>query len=200
MQKRKRLPFILGALVVLFLGAALQFFFNPLGLGPEPLVFLSQEFFAQPGDLNALTLLVDGREAFDKTLAAIVGAKQASHVQTFIWKDDFIGRQVVSRLKAAADRGATVIVRKDMVGTVFELGDLLAGKPSPVFTRAGLKQFPRIDVQLDLWDDTDHSKYFIVDHGLVIMGGMNIADEYHTQWHDYMVCIESEAWTHAFED
>ncbi len=201
MRKRNRLPIILGALVVLFLGAGLQFFFNPLGLGPEPPIFLSKEFFAQPTeDLSSLTLLVDGREAFDKTLAAIDAAAQAIHVQTFIWKDDVIGRKVVSSLKRASERGAAVTVRKDMVGTVFELGDLLAGKPSPVFTGAGLKDFPGIDVQLDLFGDTDHSKYFIVDHGLTILGGMNIADEYHTQWHDYMVCIASEVWTRAFEE
>jgi cardiolipin synthase len=199
MHTRKRLAFVLVALVVLLLGAGLQFFFNPLGLGPVPPLFLSQEFFAQPGDLHELTLLVNGREAFDKTLTAIDAGKQAIHVQTFIWKDDRIGRQVVSSLKAAAERGAAVTVRKDMVGTVFELGDLLAGKPSPVFTSAGLKHFPLIDVQLDPFDDTDHSKYFIADHGLVILGGMNIADEYHTQWHDYMACLESDKWTPAFE-
>ncbi|MBW2327127.1 MAG: hypothetical protein JRF45_11740 [Deltaproteobacteria bacterium] len=28
---------------------------------------------------------------------------------------------------------------------------------------------------------------------------MNIADEYHTQWHDYMAMIQSERWTRAFE-
>ena len=33
----------------------------------------------------------------------------------------------------------------------------------------------------------------------VIFGGMNIADEYHTQWHDYMAMIRSERWTKAFE-
>jgi len=197
----KRLPFILATLVVLLLGAGVQFFFNPLGLGPKPATVLSPEFLARPvADLSSLTLLVDGREAFEKTLAAIDVATQAIHVQTFIWKDDRIGRQVVSSLKAAAQRDAAVTVRKDMVGTVFELGDLLAGKPSPVFTRAGLKHFPGVDVQLDPFGDTDHSKYFIMDHSLVILGGMNIADEYHTQWHDYMACIEGQAWTRAFEE
>ncbi|MFZ1985234.1 MAG: phosphatidylserine/phosphatidylglycerophosphate/cardiolipin synthase family protein [Desulfatitalea sp.] len=201
MRKSKRLLLVLCALVALILGAALQFFFNPMGLGPEPPAILSSEFFAQPADdLSALTLLVDGMEAFAKTLAAFDTASTAIYIQTFIWKDDAIGRHVVSGLKAAADRGVAITVRKDIVGTVFELGDLLAGKPSPVFTGAGLKNYPRIDVQLDWFAKTDHSKYFIVDHGLVILGGMNIADEYHTQWHDYMVCVQSKAWTRSFED
>ena len=44
-------------------------------------------------------------------------------------------------------------------------------------------------------NDTDHSKYFIVDNQVVIFGGMNIADEYHTKWHDYMASIRSKRWT-----
>jgi hypothetical protein len=33
----------------------------------------------------------------------------------------------------------------------------------------------------------------------VIFGGMNIADEYHKKWHDYMAAIRSKRWSEAFE-
>ncbi|PQP33943.1 hypothetical protein C6A37_10330, partial [Desulfobacteraceae bacterium SEEP-SAG9] len=101
------------------------------------------------------------------------------------------GRQVVAKLKTAANRGVKVTIRKDALGTVFELVDMLKGRPSPVFTKSGLKDYNNIDVTVDFLADTDHSKYFIVDHKEVIFGGMNIADEYHTQWHDYMALIRS---------
>jgi phosphatidylserine/phosphatidylglycerophosphate/cardiolipin synthase-like enzyme len=91
-----------------------------------------------------------------------------------------------------------ITVRKDLVGTVFELGDILNGKPSPVFTQTGLKDYPNIDARMDLFSDTDHSKYFVVDDQLVILGGMNIADEYHAQWHDYMAAIRGQPWALAF--
>jgi cardiolipin synthase len=31
------------------------------------------------------------------------------------------------------------------------------------------------------------------------MGGMNVADEYHKDWHDYMVLFRNSIWTEAFE-
>jgi cardiolipin synthase len=85
-----------------------------------------------------------------------------------------------------------------MLGTFFELGDMFKLKPSPVFTQAGLKGHKNIQVDTDLFADTDHSKYYIVDGRSVIFGGMNVADEYHLHWHDYMVLLRGRTWTEAF--
>ena len=192
---------ILSFFLVVTLLAAVQFVFNPLGLGPEPDAVLPEAFFSQPKNVDReIKLLVDGEEAFDEISHAIDAAQSSIHVQTFIWKDDHIGRKIVTKLRAAANRGVKVTVRKDALGTAFELVDMLKGRPSPVFTKSGLKDTKNIDVKVDVWADTDHSKYVIVDHKEVIFGGMNIADEYHTQWHDYMVRIRNERWTKAFED
>lgn len=181
--------------------AVVQFVFNPLGLGPEPETVLLNTFFSKPEKADGrLKLLVDGKAAFDEILRAIDAAQSSIHVQTFIWKDDDIGRQVVTKLKTAANRGVKVTVRKDALGTAFEIVDMLKGRPSPVFTKSGLRDYKNIDVNVDLFADTNHSKYFIVDHKEVIFGGMNIADEYHTKWHDYMAMIQSKRWTAAFEN
>ncbi len=192
---------ILSCLLVVAVFVAVQFVFNPLGLGPEPDTVLPDAFFSHPKKADGrLKLLVDGKAAFDEILKASDAAQASIHVQTYIWKDDDIGQQVVSKLKTAANRGVKVTVRKDALGTAFELLDMIKGRPSPVFTKSGLKDTKNIDVKVDIWGDTDHSKYIIVDHKAVIFGGMNIADEYHTQWHDYMAMIQSERWTGAFED
>jgi len=190
-----------GVLALAILVAAFFFIFNPLGLGPEPQTVLSSSFFSRPaGDLSELQLLVDGREAFKEILAAIDAASSSIYIQTYIWKDDHIGRQIVNRLKAAADRGVEVTISKDLLGTVFELADMLRGRPSPVFTRAGLRGYDHIQVETELFRHTDHSKYFIIDKRLVIFGGMNIGDEYHLEWHDYMAVIRGERWAAAFEN
>jgi cardiolipin synthase len=192
---------ILSCFLLVAVLAAVQFVFNPLGLGPEPDTVLPDAFFSQPKKADGrLKLLVDGKAAFDEILQAIDAAQSSIHVQTYIWKDDDIGRQVVTKLKTAANRGVKVTVRKDALGTAFELVDMIKGRPSPVFAKSGLRDFKNIDVNVDFFADTDHSKYVIVDHKEVIFGGMNIADEYHTQWHDYMAMIRSERWTAAFED
>ena len=201
MKGFKMVLLLLCGLLIALLVAGIQFFFNPLGLGPEPKTVLSTDFFSKPTeDLSNLKLLVDGEEAFDTILAAIDSAKQSIYIQTYIWKDDAIGKQVVHKLKAATRRGVKATVSKDILGTVFELGDILNGKPSPVFTKAGLKQHANVQVNLEVFADTDHSKYFIIDEQVVIFGGMNIADEYHIQWHDYMVLIRSNRWAKAFEN
>ncbi|MFC1516082.1 phosphatidylserine/phosphatidylglycerophosphate/cardiolipin synthase family protein [Thermodesulfobacteriota bacterium] len=192
---------ILSCLLLIVVLAAVKFIFNPLGLGPEPDTVLTGGFFSAPGNgAGKLELLVDGKEAFDEVLRSIDTARSSIHVQTYIWKDDDTGRQVVTKLKAAADRGVKVTVKKDALGTFFELADTIKGKPSPVFTKAGLRDYRNIDVNVDVFADTDHSKYFIVDQKEVIFGGMNIADEYRMQWHDYMALIRSARWTAAFEN
>jgi len=201
MRVWKAVTLILCGLALVFLVGAFFFVFNPLGLGPEPDEVLSRSFFAVPsGDLGKLELLVDGEQAFEEILSAIDATESSIFVQTFIWKDDHIGNRTVSKLKAAADRGVLVTIRKDLLGTVFELGDMLKGRPSPVFTKSGLRGYDNIDVDTEMSNDTDHSKYFIVDSRVVIFGGMNIADEYHTKWHDYMAVIRSKKWTRAFEN
>ncbi len=199
MRVTKMVSYLFAVLVLLFVVALFLFVFNPLGLGPEPETVLSPEFFSNPAqDLSELELLVDGQEAFKEIFAAIDSAESSVYIQTYIWKDDSTGKAVVAKLKAVADRGVRVVVSKDMLGTFFELGDMLKGEPSPVFTRTGLKGYQNIQVNTDLFAHADHSKFYIFDERSVIFGGMNIADEYHLQWHDYMVLLRSKAWTEAF--
>ncbi len=199
MTAPKKIFYFSGISALVLMVALIFFVFNPLGLGPEPATVLSPEFFANPAqNLNELKLLIDGKEAFDEILAAIDSAESSIFIQTYIWKDDSTGQTVASKLKAAANRGVRVTVGKDMLGTFFELGDMMTGKPSPVFTKAGLKGYKNIQVVTDLFADTDHSKFYIFDERSVIFGGMNIADEYHLQWHDYMVLLRGKVWTEAF--
>jgi cardiolipin synthase len=197
---KSRKLFLVFALIAVLLGYSFNFIFNPFGLGPEPKEVLTDSFFTLPArDLSNLKLIVDGREAVDKIRQELVNAQSSVFIQIYIWKDDDIGRRLANNLKSLAKKGVQVTVRKDMLGTFFELGDMMRGKPSPVFTRNGVKGHENIDVQTDITADTDHSKYFIVDDRVTIFGGMNVADEYHLDWHDYMVMIHDRQWTEAFK-
>jgi len=195
-----RLLKALTVVIVLALVGVAQFAFNPMGLGPEPDALLGDAFFAAPDpSMEDAALLIDGPAAFGHVYDLLDGARESIHVQTYIWKDDETGRAIVERLRAAADRGVAVIVSKDMLGSSFEAGDLMAGKPSPVFTEEGLAGYPGVEVRTDWLADTDHSKYFIVDGEIVVFGGMNIADEYHHDWHDYMGALRGAERVAAFE-
>jgi cardiolipin synthase len=191
---------IVFALLAVILGYAFNFVFNPFGLGPEPQKVLPDLFFTEPAkDLSYLELIVDGREAVDKIRQELINAQKSVFIQIYIWKDDNIGRRLANNLKSLAKKGVKVTVRKDMLGTFFELSDMIKGKPSPVFASDGVKGHENIDVQTDITADTDHSKYFIVDDKVTAFGGMNVADEYHLDWHDYMVIIRDSKWTEAFK-
>ena len=155
MMSPKKFFYFSGILAFVLMVDLFFFVFNPQGLGPEPATVLSSEFFATPAqDLSELELLVNGKEAFNKIFASIDSAESSVYIQTFIWKDDSTGQTVVAKLKAAADRGVRVTVSKDMLGKFFEIGDMIQGKPSPVFTRTGLKDYENIQVLTDLLADT----------------------------------------------
>jgi hypothetical protein len=67
MKRRKKIIFLISAIFILLLASAISFVFNPLGLGPEPDIVLSRDFFDEPAkDLSELELLVDGEAAFGK--------------------------------------------------------------------------------------------------------------------------------------
>ena len=192
--------FIVTAVALAILGYAFNFIFNPFGLGPEPQKVLPESFFNVPvKDLGNLELLVDGREAADKIRQELIRARSSVFIQIYIWKDDDIGRRLANNLKSLANRGVKVTVRKDMLGTFFELGDMIKGRASPVFTSDGIRGHDNIDVQTDITADTDHSKYFIIDDTVTAFGGMNVADEYHLDWHDYAAIINDRQWTEAFK-
>ena len=194
------MTFFIAGLALAALAALFSFFLSPLGLGPEPEKVLPGGFFKTPSTaLGNLKLLVDGEEAFAAIMELVQRAEKSVIAQTLIWRDDETGREVVSALVDAANRGVKVSVSKDMAGTFFEAGDIIRGRPSPVFADSHLRKHKSIEVHTSLFADTDHSKYFIADGTRAVFGGMNIGDEYHRLWHDFMVMAESPEFVEAFE-
>ncbi|MDH5756312.1 MAG: phosphatidylserine/phosphatidylglycerophosphate/cardiolipin synthase family protein [Nitrospinota bacterium] len=196
------LQFAIVALVTLdFTIVALlaYLYFLPFRLGPAPEKLLEDGFFSAPGAMPDMRLYIDGAEAFDAVFEAISRARKSVHIQTFIWKEDSLGRRMVEAVTAAAGRGASVTLSKDVLGTFFEiLGK--GGKPGPIFT--GSRGFGSKNISVDFRSlkPVDHSKYYIIDDNEVIFGGMNIADEYHDRWHDYMIGIYGSPLARSFAD
>jgi cardiolipin synthase len=200
MKLSQKIKLLTGMLALAAFVGAFVFVFNPLGLGPEPEKVLPDSFFKMPAkDLRRLELLIDGEEAVEKIRHEILSAESSLFMQMFIWKDDNIGRRLANNLKSLADKGVKITISKDPLGSFFELYDMIRGRPSPVYTTSGLKGYNNIEIHTDIFADNDHSKYVIVDSRVVAFGGMNVADEYHLDWHDYMALIRDRQWTEAFE-
>ena len=169
-----------------------------------------------------LTLLVDGKEAFPEILNCIRRAEKSIHINMFIWRDDAIGNAVAAALLDAAERGVEVSISADRYGVVLEkseeakksffhkkqtlseqlktrvleLGYPMPGAPKKAKDEVSdlylaILSHPNIRVSADEFK-ADHSKYYIFDDEILIMGGINIEDKENGQdmqgrvYQDYM--------------
>lgn len=126
------------------------------------------------------------REVFVRIRKLLRRAKHTIIVQMFIWKDDALGRDIAEALVRAADRGVKVFVTKEATGDIFETeADFLATRESELHVWKQFWGHPNIRVRHALHDD--HTKVFLIDGHVMLLMGMNIADEYIEFLHDYMV-------------
>lgn len=144
----------------------------------------------------AARLWVD-REAFPRVKQLIRRASHTVVIQMFIWKDDRLGREMAEVLCDAADRGVHVSVSKEAVGDVFELGrDFLGTKHQSHGVWKKFWHHPRINIIYETCND--HAKVFIIDDRILLITGMNIADEYHEDWHDYLVELRGRSFVEHY--
>ena len=170
-----------------------------------------------------LQLLIDGKQAFPEIIRQIDNAKRTIYINMFIWRDDNIGRAIASAVLNAANRGVKVSISVDKYGAVLEKSEeckrslfhkrltpiewykvraLERIYPTPNTTAAkkdecdelyySLTEHPNIKIEKDVFK-ADHSKYYVFDDEVLIMGGINIedkengADMHDRVYQDYML-------------
>ena len=180
------------------------------------------------------TLLVDGKNAFPEIIRCIGQAKKSVHINMFIWRDDAIGNRMAEAVLAAAERGVAVTLSVDRYGVVLEkceeckksffhkkqtpLERMKSGILSLCYPMPGAPKrakdeesalyrrvitHPNITVSCDQFK-ADHSKYYIIDDDVLLLGGINIedkengADRQGRVYQDYMVKLVGEEHVRAF--
>ncbi len=132
------------------------------------------------------------REVFPRIIELMRRARHTVIIQMFIWKDDSLGRRMAELCVELADRGVKIFVHKEAVGDVFELErDFLSTRERKTGVWHRFWKHPGIRIYHATHND--HSKVIVIDDRLILVSGMNIADEYDTSWHDYMVELRSAA-------
>ncbi|HLV03473.1 phosphatidylserine/phosphatidylglycerophosphate/cardiolipin synthase family protein [uncultured Georgenia sp.] len=132
---------------------------------------------------SELTVYTYGEDLYAAMLEAIRGARRYVFFETYIWKDDDVGRQFKRELIAAAERGVQVYVIFDSFGNLV-VPWAFKRFPDPVHTlrfplwRPGLLTFNMRKV------GRDHRKILVVDGEEGYVGGYNIGDLYATRWRD----------------
>ncbi len=181
------------------------------------------------------TLLIDGKEAFPQILSCIQRAKKSIRINMFIWRDDQMGNTIAQAILDAANRGVRVWLSVDRVGVILELAEEyrssffhekitlvekikigtvrwlypeLSTKQKGVDSHHALRQailtHPNITAEIHRYK-ADHSKYYIFDEEILILGGINIEDKENGAdisgrvYQDYMVKMNGSAYVKGLE-
>lgn len=142
---------------------------------------------------NQVRLLSNGKEAFARIEQAIDGAKRSVHLLFYIFELDETGNRLCDLLIEKAKAGLTVRILVDGFGSSksiprmkkrlkacgVEVGVFLPSRLSPLYS-------PRFNF-------INHRKIITIDEELAFCGGMNVADDYRTTWHDLMLEMSGSA-------
>ncbi|MCK9272706.1 phosphatidylserine/phosphatidylglycerophosphate/cardiolipin synthase family protein [Candidatus Gracilibacteria bacterium] len=173
---------------------------------------------------NITKLIIDGENATSEIINCIKEAKKTIRIRMFMWRDDNSGRKILDILeeKLKSNPEIKVFIEKDSFGSLvynFQKwisfgklgGDIFSSEKGQNFIKNNKNLvFSFVGSRSILFfkylKENDHSKIFLFDentvNSIVIIGGMNIADEYLTAqnsessnvggWHDYMVKLEGK--------
>ncbi len=141
---------------------------------------------------NTLQLYDYGQYLYDAMLAAIDSAKESIYLETFIWKDDKIGREFKTRLIKKASQGIDVYVVFDSFGNAVVPKRF---KEFPAIVHA--LKYQAIRRPWQIFDPRryalEHRKLLIVDGCTGFIGGYNIGSPYATTWRDTHLRIQGPA-------
>ena len=142
---------------------------------------------------NHLKLYTYGRDLYDGMLAALEYAKERIYIESFIWKDDSIGREFKEKLIKKADEGVQVYVNFDSFGNFVVPRAFKHDWPDTI----KVVRFQSIRRLWHLFDPrryaVNHRKLLIVDAHIAFIGGYNIGDLYSTEWRDTHLRIRGPA-------
>ena len=123
---------------------------------------------------NRIEIYTTGDEAFAAMREAIRSARRELLVESYIWRDDATGRELLDELCRAVERGVTVRALADALGsfeTRREFWREMAAR--------GIETRRFHPLFAELWNHLyrDHRKILVADRRVAFTGGMNIMEE-----------------------
>lgn len=127
---------------------------------------------------NRLRLLENGEQLYPRLFEAIAAARREVLLETFIWLEDEVGRELLEVLVAAAKRGVTVRATVDGYG-------------SPAFSPEFLERLTDAGIRIDSFDPQPtflrirtnilcrlHRKIVVIDGKVAFVGGINFSADH----------------------
>jgi phosphatidylserine/phosphatidylglycerophosphate/cardiolipin synthase-like enzyme len=147
-------------------------------------------------EYGSLRLLIDGERFFPRFERAVSNATDHVHVHVYMFDNDDVALDAADQLKRKSGQ-VKVDVILDRLASMAAAGIPPATPPPKPYVPPGsiakyLKKDSGVRVRpfLNPFCSYDHSKVYLVDGVRAWMGGMNIAREYRSEWHDMMVELE----------
>ena len=158
------------------------------------------------GEITSVSVLTDGRGFLERLVRRIDAATKSIAINMFIWRDDPAGNRVGQAILDAASRGVDIVITKDKLGALFELGeenrqsflhknyDLITALKQRVINAyssspdllSWVVQQPNVLVEelrhhsnVTIFDRAmrnDHSKFIVIDEEILFVGGMNFEE------------------------
>lgn len=128
---------------------------------------------------NAVRPLIDGPATFAAMIEAIRAAQHHVHLETFIFDDDEIGKNIADVLMERRRAGVEVRIIYDAIGSrnmSDEFAERLLGAGIELFKYRPVD--PVGDLRIWRLNVRDHRKLLVVDGKVAFMGGINISDVY----------------------
>ncbi|CBH10551.1 cardiolipin synthetase, putative [Trypanosoma brucei gambiense DAL972] len=135
---------------------------------------------------NVVVPFSDSADAFRRMWESVDSASDSVLWQTYICKDDFVGRKTVKKLEEAHRRGCKTELLYDCGGNITGrrrlVGDLKKSGANVIEHRPMWEHFFPYFLRGMKWELSpgirNHRKILIVDNKLGFCGGLNIGDEY----------------------
>lgn len=126
---------------------------------------------------NNVERFIDGHGFFGSLKEEIKKAKISVYIQSYIFKSDMLGTEIIELLKEKAKEGLEVVLLVDGMG-----GREFKSRHRKELIEAGVKVeifFPGISKTINTRINfRNHRKISIIDHRIGYVGGFNVGDEY----------------------
>jgi cardiolipin synthase len=157
-------------------------------------------------DCNSFSLIPDSVDAYNHVIDSLSKAKKSIYIATYVYSNDVTGKAISELLSKKAKEGVDVHLLLDTMGS---LGLYVWQKPLKKMQEDGVKveffQSGLLRPVTNRINLRNHRKMFIVDHEILLSGGMNISDEYMgkdsqtKRWKDILFRSQGPAVYHYFE-
>jgi cardiolipin synthase len=144
---------------------------------------------------NAVQMYDYGYDLYKSMLDAIDAAQESIYLETYIWKDDPLGREIKQKLVCKADHGVEVYIIFD------SFANAVVPHAFKVFpSNIHLLKYQAFRRPWHLVDPRhyalDHRKILAVDGITGFIGGFNLGSLYETTWRDTHLRIKGPATAH----